>query len=309
MRRPSLFLFAVLSLLAGCATAPKAGPAAPAAPAAAPFHVERTGQGRSLLFIPGLSSSGEVWNETVQHLRGQYDCHVLTLPGFAGQPSIPAPFLPTMRRAVADYIRQQHLEKPILIGHSLGGVLALAVAADAPELVGGVMVVDSLPFLPATMDPSATADSVRPFAEQMRTSLRMQTAEQRAEQAQRALRSMITDEHNVEAALRWSRDSDPETVAQVYYEMSTTDLRPELPRITVPTLVLGSWIALKGRVAREQVEQVYRGQYAGLAQARVVMSDTARHFIMLDDPQGFQRELDGFLSTQAAPVAQVAPRR
>lgn len=306
MRRPSLILFAVLSLLAGCATSPNAGPAAPPA---VPFHVERSGQGRPLLFIPGLSSSGEVWNETVQHLHGQYDCHVLTLAGFAGQPSIPAPFLPTLRRAVADYIREQHLEKPILIGHSLGGVLALAVAADAPDLVGGVMVVDSLPFLPATMDPSATPDSVRPFADQMRTTLRMQTAGQRLEQTRRALRSMITDEDNVEVAMRWSRDSDPETVAQAYYEVSTTDLRPELPRITAPTLVLGSWIALKGRVAREQVERMYRGQYAGLAQARVVMSDTARHFIMLDDPQGFQRELDGFLSTQAAPVAQVAPRR
>jgi pimeloyl-ACP methyl ester carboxylesterase len=188
-------------------------------------------------------------------------------------------------------------------------VLALAVAADAPDLVGGVMVVDSLPFLPASMDPSATPDSVRAFADQMRTSLRMQTAEQRLEKTRRALRSMITDEDNVDLAMRWSRDSDPETVAQAYYEVSTTDLRPELPRITVPTLVLGSWIALKGRVAREQVERMYRSQYAGLAQAHVVMSDTARHFIMLDDPQGFQRELDGFLSTQAAPVAQVAPRR
>jgi pimeloyl-ACP methyl ester carboxylesterase len=72
-----------------------------------------------------------------------------------------------MRRAVADSIREQHLEKPILIGHSLGGVLALAVAADAPDLVGGVMVVDSLPLLPASMNPSATPDSVRPFADQM----------------------------------------------------------------------------------------------------------------------------------------------
>src|SRR5689334_13563760 len=56
MRRPSLFLFAVLSLLAGCATSPNAGPAAPPAS----FHVERSGQGRPIVFIPGLSSSGEV---------------------------------------------------------------------------------------------------------------------------------------------------------------------------------------------------------------------------------------------------------
>jgi pimeloyl-ACP methyl ester carboxylesterase len=265
--------------------------------------VKRTGQGRPVIFIPGLSSSGEVWNDSVAHLGGQYDCHVFTLAGFAGQPALSGAFFPTMRQALADYIRTQKLEKPLLVGHSLGGVLALAVAGDAPELVGGVLVVDSLPYLPAAMNMAATPETIRPYAEQMRTTMRMQTADQRIQQARTALRMLITDEHNVDLAMRWSRDSDPETVAQAYYELSTTDLRPELPRITAPTVVLGSWISLKGRVPREAVEAVYRGQYAGLSQARVVMHDTARHFIMLDDPQGFLRELDGFLRTHAAPVA------
>ena len=70
----------------------------------------------------------------------------------------------------------------------------------------------------------------------------------------------------------------------------------------------GSWVALKGRVPREAVEATYRGQYAKLPGARVVMSDTARHFIMWDDPEVFFRELDGFLGTHAS-VARVEPRR
>ncbi|MFP2908900.1 alpha/beta fold hydrolase [Pyxidicoccus sp. 3LFB2] len=292
-------LLVALTVLAGCATSSGTSDTSTAS-APQPFRVERSGKGRPLVFIPGLASSGDVWSETVAHLQGRYDCHVFTLAGFAGQPSIPAPFFATERRALADYLRAQGLEKPILVGHSLGGVLALAVAADAPELVGGVVIVDSLPFLPAAMDPSATADSMRPRAEEMRTLMRMQTVEQRSMQSRMILRSYISDEAKVDVAARWGADSDSETVSQAVYELSTTDLRPELPRITAPTLVLGSWIALKGRVPREAVEAVYRSQYAKLSTARVVMSDTARHFIMWDDPEGFFRELDGFLGTHAS---------
>jgi N-formylmaleamate deformylase len=298
-------MIVALLLAIGCAT-PSGSGASSTAAAPQPFHVERSGQGRPIVFIPGLASSGEVWKETLAHLQGRYDCHVLTLAGFAGQPAIPAPFFATERRALADYLRSQGLKKPILVGHSLGGVLAMAVAADAPDLVGGVVIVDSLPFLPAAMDPSATAESVRPHAEEMRTLMRMQTVEQRSMQSRRVLRGFISDESKVDIAARWGASSDPETVAQAVYELSTTDLRPELHRITAPTLVLGSWIALKGRVPREAVEAVYQGQYAKLSTARVVMSDTARHFIMWDDPEGFFRELDGFLGTHAS-VAQVVP--
>lgn len=300
-RVPLLAMIAVV-LLSGCATTSGAS----AASAPQPFHVERSGTGRPLVFIPGLSSSGEVWNETVAHLRGKYDCHVLTLAGFAGQPAIPAPFLATERRALADYLRAQGLEKPILVGHSLGGVLALAVAADVPELVGGVVIVDSLPFLPASMDPSLTAESMRPRAEEMRTLMRMQTVEQRSLQSRMALRNFISDEKKVDVAARWGADSDAETVTNAIYELSTTDLRPELSRITAPTLVLGSWVAMKARVPREAVEAVYKSQYTNLANAHVVMNDTARHFIMWDDPEGFYRELDGFLGAHAS-VAQVQP--
>lgn len=307
-RPPLLILMIVVVLLSGCATtSPDSGAAAvKSAPQA--FHVERSGKGRPVVFIPGLASSGEVWNETVAHLQGRYDCHVLTLAGFAGQPAIPAPFFATQRRALADYLRSQGLEKPILVGHSLGGVLALAVAADVPDLVGGVFIVDSLPFLPASMDPSATADSVRPRAEEMRTLMRMQTVEQRSMQSRMTLRNFISDEKKVDIAARWGSASDAETVTQAFYELSTTDLRPELSRITAPTLVLGSWVALKGRVPREAVEAVYKSQYAKLPTGRVILSDTARHFIMWDDPEGFFRELDGFLGTHAS-VARVEPRQ
>ncbi|QSQ11582.1 alpha/beta fold hydrolase [Myxococcus landrumensis] len=303
-RAPFLATLIALALFSGCATtAPSSASTQPS-----PFLVKRSGHGRPVLFIPGLASAGTVWDDTVAHFQGQYDCHVFTLAGFAGQPAIPAPFLPTVRRALADYIRAQGLQKPIIVGHSLGGALALGLAADAPELVGGVFIVDSVPFLPALMYPGATAESARPFAEQTRTQLRMQTVEQRNQGSRHALNIYISDEARREVASRWGADSDPETVAQAVYEMSVTDLRPELSRITAPTFVLGSWVAFQGRVPRETVEALYRGQYQNLSTARVVMHDTARHFIMWEDPAGFYATLDGFLKAHA-PVARMEFQR
>lgn len=60
------------------------------------FAVKVTGHGRPVILIPGLSSSGAVWDGTVAHLKSRFECHVLTLAGFAGEPRIPAPFLKTV---------------------------------------------------------------------------------------------------------------------------------------------------------------------------------------------------------------------
>jgi hypothetical protein len=74
-------------------------------------------------------------------------------------------------------------------------------------------------------------------------------------------------------------------VAQAYYEVSTTDLRPELPRITAPTLVLGSCIALKGRVTREEER---------LAPARFFRA-SRQHLIHLDFVEGMEPGPSGTL--------------
>lgn len=43
--------------------------------------------------IPGLSSSGKVWDATVENWKSRFECHVFTLAGFAGQPRMESPSL------------------------------------------------------------------------------------------------------------------------------------------------------------------------------------------------------------------------
>jgi pimeloyl-ACP methyl ester carboxylesterase len=111
------------------------------------FRVQVSGSGRPMILIPGLASSGETWDTTVARYRTRFTCHVLTVAGFAGVPPIDGPLLPAVRRDLAEYIRAQKLDRPIIVGHSLGGTIALTLAIEHPDLVGPLVIVDILPFL------------------------------------------------------------------------------------------------------------------------------------------------------------------
>jgi N-formylmaleamate deformylase len=263
--------------------------------AAASFHVEITGHGRPMILIPGFASSGKTWDTTVAHFKDHYECHVLTLAGFAGEPRIEAPFLETVRNDLAAYIRDKKMDKPVIVGHSLGGVMALWLAEKQPDLVGPLVIVDSLPFLAGVMNPDATAESVKKQAEQMRKMYSGPATEQSDKMGEMAVKAMVTSPADFEMIMGWTRKSDRVAMGDALYEMMTTDLRPELDKITAPTLVIGTWIAYKQYATREAVEKNFRTQYAGLKKYDFVLEDNARHFVMLDDPEGFFQAVDRFL--------------
>src|ERR1035438_697514 len=122
------------------------------------FAVEKIGAGRPMILIPGLFCSGHVWDETVEHFKDKFTCYEITLPGFAGQPPISSDsLLVVVARQLADFIQQNKLEKPIIVGHSLGGSLALQLGVMYPTLPGALVIVSSAPFLPGlALSPDVT---------------------------------------------------------------------------------------------------------------------------------------------------------
>jgi N-formylmaleamate deformylase len=287
----SLHRLASLLLLSSACAALAPRPAGPPLP----FHVEVVGQGRPILLIPGLSTSGEVWSEVVAHYRGRYQCHVLTLAGFAGQPALGEPLLPAVHEALARYVVEQHLERPVVVGHSLGGFVALWLAQTHPELVGELVLVDSVPSLAALQDPAATELSATQAADAFRARLRTITPEERAVLTRMSARSLVTAPAQVERVAGWGRQSDPDTVADAMYYVMTHDLRPGLTQVRAPALVVGTWVGSKGYASRQEVLDRFTAQYQACRTCRVVLDDVARHFVMLDDPQGLLARMDGFL--------------
>ncbi|WP_176133134.1 alpha/beta fold hydrolase [Hymenobacter sp. CRA2] len=300
---------AALLLAAAATTAPIAARATqPATTAAADnpaqhpnFTVRVVGKGQPVLLIPGLTCPGAVWDETVAHYQKQYQCHIVSLAGFGGvaAPASTDKLLQNVRDQLLAYIKTQKLARPAVIGHSLGGFMALWMSATQPEAVGPLVIVDSLPFLSAIQNPAMTAEQAKPMAEGMRQQMSKGGPMPAAQQRQ-MVASMITDTARQTVAARWGRLSDPATVGQVMYDMYTTDLRQDVARIKQPVLVLGSWAAYKDYGStKESTRAIFAQQYAKLPQHRIEMSEAGRHFLMWDDTQWFFAQSDAFLQQHA----------
>ena len=103
---------------------------------------------------------------------------MVTLAGFAGQPAIGKPFLEQVRDGLSSYMRDKHLQHPIIVGHSLGAFTAFWLGATAPELIGPIVPVDGVPYYPALLIRTATPQSVMPKAEALRSMFKTQTSAQ-----------------------------------------------------------------------------------------------------------------------------------
>ncbi|MHC0446818.1 alpha/beta fold hydrolase [Flavobacterium sp. 3-218] len=253
-----------------------------------PFEVVKTGNGKkSIIFIPGFASSGEVWNETKTAFEKNFTCYTLTMAGFAGVKPQPNLSFENWKNGIANYIKDNKIEKPIVIGHSMGGGLALAIAADYPELVGKIVVVDALPCLAALSDPSfqskenndcsATVNQMTALNEKQFYDLQKQT-----------MPRLLADQSKLEMVVDWSVKSDRTTFGQMYCDFYNTDLRAKIAEIKCPSLILleSYFINLKPAID---------DQYKNLKTADFKYANKGLHFIMYDDTAWYLEQLNNFI--------------
>lgn len=260
------------------------------------LRVEVVGEGRPVLMIPGLNSASSTWTETCAALQPGVQCHLVQLPGFAGAPAVATDtFMTAMRDRLLAYLNDRRLAQPVVMGHSLGGVLALQMAAEQPGRIASLVVVDSLPFLAGLRGMSPEA--ARGMAVGMRQQMLAGTKEQWEAGTRQGAAGMSRSPANIERVVAWGLASDRATTAQAMSELWGEDLRPLLPRITTPTLVLGAWAAYEPMGATlESTRGIFEAQYAGLRGARISMSARGHHFLMWDDADWLVGEVKGFLA-------------
>lgn len=263
---------------------------------------EKRGNGKLLVFIPGLNSGKETFTETCAALAAQYQCLLVQLPGFAGRAprKDKSAFLQPSRDSLINYLRASNNTDITLIGHSLGGTLSLMIALQAPELIDRLVIVDALPFYPAVQNPTLTVAQARPQAEQMRQAMNSQTATDYEKNSALYLQGMSNKPENFPRLLEWSKTSDRTTTTQAMYELMTTDLRNEIAAIQQPTLVLGAWAAYKPFGAtKDSTRAIYQTQYAKLKNVDIRLSDSSFHFITWDDHDWVIRQLQQFIPSSA----------
>ena len=278
-------------------SATAAQPLTPPAPHAQRISVQTQGAGTDVILIPGLASSREVWADLAAELRKKHRIHLVELAGFANTPAIANPegkVIAPAAEAIADYIQAQHINAPAIIGHSLGGEIALMLGARYPNLVGRLMIVDALPFYTLMIDPAATSETAERHAAPMRDWLLQQSPEQFEASQQASIARLAMTEAVRPALVAASIRSDRKTVADAVYELMVTDLRPELGRIKAQIEIVYAYDALFG-IPATRVEGMYRQAYASAPHIRFTRIDESFHFVMLDQPERFASAVKAFL--------------
>ena len=253
-----------------------------------PFQVTKTGTGeKAILFLPGFTCSAAEWDSTIHVFKNDFTCYTFTMPGFAEVPPEKNPDLNEWTSSIAQFIRDKHLDHPIIIGHSLGGGMALQLAASYPKLPGKIVVVDALPCLAILRNPQFKSEKnpdCTPFIKQIVSP----TPEQFRAMQKMTARIMTSDTSRYDQIVNWSMISDRNTMARIYCQFINTDLRDTIKYIQCPALIL---LESPFKGMKERVEE----QYKNLKQADLRYADKGLHFIMYDDPEWYFAQLKSFL--------------
>ncbi|KGK41944.1 hypothetical protein LH51_10795 [Nitrincola sp. A-D6] len=197
--------------------------------------VTMVGSGDDVILVNGLASSPEVWAETVDQLQSSYRVHLFSIKGFAGTqaaPSTPDYYLEALRDEVLGYIQHAQLDSPVIIGHSMGGLVSLMVGSASPDAISKIIVVDALPFYSLLFNAEATSAQVAPFAFGLEKLLLAMSAAQYEAHVRKAAGIMVKSSERIETIVHWANTTDRAVNAQLVREVMTYDGRALLDRVS-----------------------------------------------------------------------------
>lgn len=250
-------------------------------------HYEVFGRGRPVLFLHGWLGSWRYWYPTIEVVSEHFRTYSFDFWGFGDsrrkqtQESIQA-----YSDQVIRFLDALGIDRVMVVGHSMGGMVALKTALSYPERISRVATVgapidgDSLSWLLKLTDRPFFADA---FA--------------RLPWLRRYLFGFFLGETSDPAVSEMIDDSVKSSANTLRYAVSSmwrTDLRPELPRLRVPTLIVHG--------GRDDIVNPNQADlFENVPMAQVVMMPRIRHFPFLDEAEIFNDVLVRFLKAGGAP--------
>ena len=212
---------------------------------------------------------------------------------------MPPPLVERVTRDFWTLLDAQKIARPVVIGHSLGGLLGIALGEQHPERLRGIVALDGLAIIPGME--RITPEQRAAVAEQNAGQIAGRTRQQFLEFEKGFMKSPlgVLDAELADRAAELEANSDPSAVAQWFREVLTTDLRPDLAKITVPLLEIAPYYApdVAGPTAYTEEQKVayYRVLHGGAPKLQIVSISPARHFVQLDQPERVFAAIDAFL--------------
>ncbi len=250
------------------------------------------GEAPAMLFLHGLTDSGSGWPSAEAHWGPSYSLVIPdqrghgTSPRFTEEQLAAHPGEVMVDDAIA--ILEQLGEPAVVVGHSLGGAVALTVAVRRPELVRAVVLEDPAPLGPddEQRDPAHGADILAGINDSL---------EARDDELLRVRREAHPDWPEDELLVTGIAEQQMDLRYLAHGDFKPTTRWPELfASVTVPTLVLAG-DDLGAVVMTDEVERAINE--IGNAHVRFVRIPAAAHCVRREHPHAFFEAVDTFLAT------------
>lgn len=294
------------------ATQPPATAAQPADGPVSPIaHVEKRGDGPiPMVLIPGVASEWSVWDGFMTRNARRYTMHAITLPGFGGSEPPELGDKDTYEtlavtrnadRAVLKYLRESGLEKPVLVGHGYGAMIALRIALSHPELVRAVVSVDGMPVIPMAdprkeLDLTARKEQIRNTM--LKSFVQMSEDDWKNQQYMNAL-ALVSDDRRARELGEMFNRTDRAVAFHYYLESLLVDLRSQMSTLEVPTIFIAPMapIGVPNKVQHQQ----WRAALGAPPNTTLKFYNDCRHFVMDDLPDQLDMDIDLFTRGEGVP--------
>lgn len=245
------------------------------------YYVE-LGSGEPVLYVHGNTGSSAWWARAME-VPGRR-CVAPDLPNFGRSGPLPGPIsIEAYAEALAAFIEARGLEGCVAVGHSLGGNVCQALAARRPELLSGLVLVDS-----GSPRGLVTPESHYPAIELMRSNRSVLS------QALMAVAPSLEDEEFFQGLVDDACLMAPPAWAGNARALGAFDISRELGSWKLPVLVI--W----GRRDLIVSEAMARETAAAFPRARLEIVEEVGHSLIVEDPRRFLALLGAYLSELAA---------
>lgn len=289
------------------AAAPTPSPSALTTPLA---HVETRGTGPiPIILIPGLVCDWTTFDAFMDRNAARYTMYAVTLPGFGGSEPPPMPtsntyhqgeWLDNAARAVAALIAERNLDKPVLLGQTMGTQVALRVAAAKPDTVRAVIAVNGWPAYPLGGAEQAIDRSNR---ENLINGLMHSTCDAIAEsewmnQQKEWIELGVDDKARAAAIVAVGAKVTKPVSTRYMLEYLAADLSELAPKATMPVLVIAALQNVEFAEDDAALRSMWEREWKPVPQHTLVFFEDTAEFVTENAPADLDRAVEQFLANR-----------
>jgi 3-oxoadipate enol-lactonase len=256
------------------------------------FSYEAAGDAASppLVFLHGIGGAARAWRGQLDFFKDRYRTIAWDMPGYGGSAPLPTVSIAALAGALQDFLQQVGATKPILVGHSIGGMIVQQWLSKNPDIAGAVVLAQTSPafgkpdgdwqkaFIDARLGPLDRGETLASLAPSL-------------------VKELVGDEPDV-SGMDLARDCMAAVPAASYRATTLAlmgfDLRNALKSIAVPTLVLS------GAKDNNAPAPMMAKMASYIPSAKYVELEGVGHLANLERPMAFNAALDHFLKANVA---------